>query len=78
MNSSIAYRLARTADWAAIRVLLQSCDLPLQGAADCLDSFLVAIIDTEIVGCAAIDRHSDAALFRSCADYSSLHCGTKV
>jgi amino-acid N-acetyltransferase len=63
----IAYRPARRKDWPSIRALLQSCNLPLAGAEDYLDTFLVAAVDGRIVGCAGIERHGDAALLRSVA-----------
>ena len=54
----------------AIGALLQSCNLPLAGnggAEDHLDSFQVATAEGRIVACAAIERHGNAALLRSCA-----------
>ena len=63
----VACRPATREDWPAIRALLQSCNLPLAGAEDHLDTFLMATHAKRIVGCAGIERHGDAALLRSCA-----------
>ena len=63
----IAYRPATSVDWPAIRALLQSCDLPLDGAEDYLGSFLVATAADQIAGCVGIEQHGDAALLRSVA-----------
>ena len=73
----IAYRPARREDGSAIRELLQSCKLPLAGAKDHLDTFLVATVDGRIVGCAGIERRGDAALLRSVA-VDAAHRGQGV
>ncbi len=73
--SHIAYRPATREDWPAIRTLLKSCDLPLAGAEEYIESFLVATVSARIVGCAAIEQHGDAALLRSCA-VNAGHRGT--
>ena len=57
--------------------MLQSCNLPLAGALDHLDTFLVATVDARIVACAGIERHGDAALLRSCA-VAAAHCGQGI
>ena len=63
---TIAYRPATREDLTGIRSLLQSCDLPLAGVADHLDTFVVATADEHIVACAGMERYGDAALLRSC------------
>ncbi|MEO8101672.1 MAG: arsenic resistance N-acetyltransferase ArsN2 [Betaproteobacteria bacterium] len=66
-NSTSAFRPATRQDWPAIRVLLRSANLPLDGAEAHLATFLVATADETVVGCVGIERHADAALLRSCA-----------
>lgn len=63
----IAYRPATTADWPAVRALLQSCDLPLAGAGEHLGTFMVATVAGRIVACAGIEPYGNTALLRSCA-----------
>jgi amino-acid N-acetyltransferase len=60
-------RSAKETDWAAIRTLLGASALPLDGARENIDHFLVAEQDGTIVGCAGWEPHSDVALLRSCA-----------
>lgn len=66
-SSPDVIRPARPADWDAIAALLSASGLPLDGARDHLDGFLVAERDRAIVGCAAVERHGDAGLLRSVA-----------
>jgi len=66
-HQPITYRAAAREDWPAIRALLESCKLPLAGAEEHLDGFLLATVAEPIIGCAGIERHGDAALLRSCA-----------
>ena len=66
-HPSITLRPARDADWDAIRALLEANALPLAGAREHLAHFVVADRDGAVLGCAAIERHGDAALLRSVA-----------
>jgi len=70
MKTSV--RQATSADWPAIKQLLKSMDLPLDGARDHLDGFVVAEKDGAIVGCAALEKYPRVALLRSVAVDSSL------
>jgi amino-acid N-acetyltransferase len=70
-------RRATDRDWTAIENLLTSADLPLDGARDSLDDFVVAAEDGRIVGCAAMERHDGAALVRSVAILES-HRGKRI
>lgn len=46
---------------------MRSSDLPLDGARDHLDEFLVAELDGQLVACAALERYGRTALLRSVA-----------
>ena len=63
----VAIRRAGTGDWKRIAGLLTDCGLPLAGAREHLDSFLVAERDGVLVGCAAVERYGTAGLLRSVA-----------
>lgn len=63
----ILLRRATDADWPAIAALLTSCRLPLAGAREQLDSFLLAETRGAVVGCAGLERHGRTALLRSVA-----------
>ena len=74
----VEIRRAAKADWPAIRALLQSCQLPLDGAERHVETFVVATKGTRIIGCAGIERHADEALLRSCAvdqEHRGQHIG---
>lgn len=60
-------RYATSEDWQDIRALLEQCDLPLDGAADHLENFLVAFDGERLVACAGLECHDEAALLRSVA-----------
>lgn len=60
-------RSAREDDWPAIRALLETNALPLDGAQESLGHFLVAEQNGAIAGCAGLEPHGTAALLRSCA-----------
>jgi amino-acid N-acetyltransferase len=60
-------REARPDDWAAIRALLERAGLPLAGAEDHLDGFIVALEGDRLTGTAALERHGADALLRSVA-----------
>jgi amino-acid N-acetyltransferase len=55
-------------DWPRIEALLSNAALPLDGARESLEHFLVAEADDgEVVACAAIEPYGSAALLRSVA-----------
>ena len=60
-------RQAAAGDWAAVAALLTAATLPLDGAREHLDHFVVAERNGHIVGCAGIEPYGDAALLRSVA-----------
>lgn len=60
-----AFRRATAADWPAIETLLVEARLPLDGARDHLDTFLVGVTACAIVCCGGLEIHEDAALLRS-------------
>jgi amino-acid N-acetyltransferase len=66
------YRGASADDWPAVERLLSSAGLPLAGAREHLDHFVVAEQDGAIVGCAGAEIYGDAALFRSLAVGAAL------
>jgi N-acetylglutamate synthase-like GNAT family acetyltransferase len=65
--SDIRVRRATTHDWTAVEALLEAAGLPLDGAHEHLDDFVVAERDGSPIGCAAVERYGDAGLLRSVA-----------
>jgi amino-acid N-acetyltransferase len=63
----IDIRAATPQDWPAIAALLQACALPLEGAREHLDDFVVASRSGTIVGTAGLEVYGDSALLRSVA-----------
>lgn len=62
-----AVRPATQADWPAIEALLRGHGLPLQGAREHLEGFLVAVDGQRLLGCAGVEAHGDVGLLRSVA-----------
>lgn len=60
-------RGATPGDWPEIAALLTASDLPLAGAADYLDRFLVAVQGETLLGCAAVEQYGQDGLLRSVA-----------
>jgi amino-acid N-acetyltransferase len=58
-------RAARTDDLEIIEGLLSSVNLPLFRTADFLDTFWVAEVAGEVVGCVGLEVYDDAGLLRS-------------
>ena len=56
---------ARDSDLAAVRHLLESQGLPLEGVDASLPTMVVAREDSNVVGAAALELYPDAALLRS-------------
>lgn len=65
--SATTLRPANPSDWAAVEQLLVANKLPLSGARDHLDAFLVAQDGSELVGCAGLELRGEVALLRSVA-----------
>ena len=66
-TSRAVVRRAAPNDWDRIAELLRTAQLPLDGARDHLDGFVVAERGESMVGCAAVERYGDAGLLRSVA-----------
>ena len=60
-------RPAQPADWPAIESLLTGCGLPLQGAREHLQHFVVAGGPSAVTGCGCLEPYGDAVLLRSVA-----------
>jgi amino-acid N-acetyltransferase len=60
-------RGASDSDWSAIARLLSDCGLPLEGAREHLDRFIVADDGGAIAGCVGAEVYGDTALLRSLA-----------
>lgn len=56
---------AAPADWPAIESLLATSELPLDGAAEAFATGLVERHEGELIGCAAIEPYTGAAVLRS-------------
>jgi N-acetylglutamate synthase-like GNAT family acetyltransferase len=67
MNATLTIRPANPNDWRAVKSLLEENELPLDGAREHLDSYLLAIDNGPVVGCAGTELYGDIALLRSVA-----------
>lgn len=67
--NSLHFRSASAEDWPAIASLLERYDLPLEGAQDHLEQFLLALDATtgELRGVAGLECYGDVGLLRSVA-----------
>jgi len=54
-------------DWEAVRGLLGSCSLPIDGAQRHLADFLLAFEDGALAACGGLECYGDVALLRSVA-----------
>lgn len=63
----VSLRQAGASDWPAIEALLRAHKLPTEGARDHLSTFVLALSQGEVVGCAGAEVHGDVALLRSVA-----------
>lgn len=69
-------RTAIAADWPAVQSLLTASRLPLDGARQHLDGFIVAEQHGQLLGCIGLERYGDSGLLRSCAVAETHHgCG---
>ncbi|HJV71852.1 arsenic resistance N-acetyltransferase ArsN2 [Ideonella sp.] len=64
---NITLRPAGAADWPAVEALLLANKLPTEGARDHLSTYLLAVCNGEVVGCAGAEVYGDIALLRSVA-----------
>jgi amino-acid N-acetyltransferase len=65
MHHEVTIRTAARSDLDGILQLLAANDLPLDGVADWLDRFHVAVRDGRLVGAAGTELHGGHALLRS-------------
>lgn len=65
--NQITFRNAKSSDWNRIAQLLQEAKLPLDGAYDHLDHFVLAIKDESVIGCAGLEVYGEYGLLRSVA-----------
>ena len=66
-TSTAVVRAATPADLPAVEHLLRASDLPLAGVKECLEDFVVAVADGQLVGVAGLEVCCDDALLRSVA-----------
>lgn len=64
-GTALAVRLANVEDWSMIADLLREASLPLDGAREHLDNFLVGTIDGAIVCAGGLEIYGSDALLRS-------------
>lgn len=67
LNNTVSLRQAAPADWPAVEALLLANKLPTEGARQHLATYLLAVSNGEVVGCAGAERYGDIALLRSVA-----------
>ena len=71
--NTISLRQATPADWPTVAALLEANKLPLEGAKDHHSTYLLAVSNGEVVGCAGAEVYGDIALLRSVAVAPGLH-----
>lgn len=67
LNKNVTLRQAGAADWPAVEALLHANKLPTEGARQHLPTYLLAVSNGEVVGCAGAEVYGDIALLRSVA-----------
>lgn len=67
LNKNVSLRQASIADWPAVEALLLTNKLPPEGARQHLPTYLLAVSNGELVGCAGAEVYGDIALLRSVA-----------
>ncbi len=65
--SDFMLRDAQLNDWAAVELLLMESGLPVEGAREHLERFVVAVDAGLVVGVAGLEIHGTAGLLRSVA-----------
>jgi N-acetylglutamate synthase-like GNAT family acetyltransferase len=73
LNKSILLRDTSASDWPAVEALLTANKLPTEGAREHLSTYLLAVSNGEVVGCAGTELYGDIALLRSVAVGPALH-----
>jgi len=72
-DTNISLRQATPADWPALAALLEANKLPLDGARQHLNTYLLATSNGELVGSAGAEIYGHIALMRSVAVAPGLH-----
>lgn len=72
MQNTLNYRAAERSDWPAIEALLVAGKLPLDGAREHLDNFIVGEADGEVLCVGGFEAYEQTGLLRSMAVASSL------
>jgi amino-acid N-acetyltransferase len=67
MRNEIHFRPATPADWPQVSVLLTNAQLPLDGAEEHLENFLLAFHDNQLVGSAGLEKYGRHGILRSVA-----------
>ena len=67
LNKNVSLRQAGAADWPAVEALLLANRLPIEGAHEHLPTYLLAVSNGEVIGCAGAEIYGDIALLRSVA-----------
>lgn len=67
LNNAISLRQAGASDWPAVEALLLANKLPTDGAQTHLPTYLLAVSNGEVVGCAGAEVYGTLALMRSVA-----------
>ena len=67
LNPTVSLRQAGAADWPAVQALLLAHKLPTEGAQQHLPTYLLAVSQGEVVGCAGAEVYGELALLRSVA-----------
>ena len=71
--NQVSLRQAGASDWPAIEALLLAHKLPTEGAREHLATYVLAVSNGEVVGCAGAEVHGTVALLRSVAVAPGLH-----
>jgi amino-acid N-acetyltransferase len=61
------FRTAESNDWDAVAALLTSVNLPLEGAREHLENFILSFDGDELVGVAGMEKYGNVGLLRSVA-----------
>ena len=67
LNRNVSLSQAGAADWTAVEALLRANKLPTEGARQHLPTYLLAVTNGKVVGCAGAEVYGDIALLRSVA-----------
>jgi len=71
--NQVSLRQAGAADWPAVEALLLTNKLPTEGAQAHLSTYVLAVSNGEVVGCAGAEVYGSLALLRSVAVAPGLH-----